>query len=272
MIRFNIRAMAAKARQRGTRSRATSLPIIVPTGTLQRDLERILTRVALAWWTGARDLLIPAYRSALAKARPPVEGVLMDDANDLAGTTESIAQMVERLILTLTPDVSRWTLRVEQFHRERWAANLTPVGVQLGTLLGPADVAATVGATVAQNASLIRSLSSEARTRIEGIVFRGFQARAPASEIAKQISEAVGLSRDRARRIAADQTVKLSARLDTERMMQAGIEEWTWIHSGKRHFRKFHKARNGRRYRFDDPPSDMPGDLPFCGCHKRAEL
>jgi SPP1 gp7 family putative phage head morphogenesis protein len=162
----------------------------------------------------------------------------------------------------------------EAFHRGRWGAALQPTGVQLGTLLSPVDVATPWKPRVQANVSLIRSLDSEAQTRVEGIIFRGFQARTPANQIARELSEALGMSRARARRIASDQPVKLSAQLDTARMQQAGIEEFTWVHSGKVHYRPWHLARNGKRFKLegDIPPDDMPGIPPFCGCRKRAEL
>lgn len=86
--------------------------------------------------------------------------------------------------------------------------------------------------------------------------------------------------------MAADQNVKLSSALNEERRRQAGITSWSWVHSGKVHFREEHKARDGLLYsedpgkvgdkyqgkRIRKPPADKPGELPWCGCTSRAVL
>jgi SPP1 gp7 family putative phage head morphogenesis protein len=149
---------------------------------------------------------------------------------------------------------------------------LTATGVQLDTVMTQGDVAEPIQAFVQRNVALVRSVSDEARGRISDIVFRGFQSRTPIAEVARDLREAADLGRARAIRIAADQSQKLSAALDTERMIQAGIEKWEWLHSGKLHYRPEHLARNHKVYSWDDPPPDTPGELPFCGCRKMGVL
>ncbi len=122
---------------------------------------------------------------------------------------------------------------------------------------------------------LVRSVSDEARTRLQDIVFRGYQARTPAAEIAREMREAVGLSRARALRIASDQTTKIAARLDQARQEQAGINRFKWRWSHKRHGRKIHIAHDGKIFAWNDLPQvdgkdDAPGTLPFCGCRAQA--
>jgi SPP1 gp7 family putative phage head morphogenesis protein len=241
---------------------------------LAGNLERIYMRVVRRWWEGSRDQLLPAYRSALERETARAQsGVIMDDEG-LAGVITALSQETDRLVLELTPDLREWVLQVERWQRGRWTSSMTPSGVDLKTLLGPEDVQTTMEAVVQQNVSLVRNVSESARRRIEQIVFQGFQQRLAARDIARQLSEAVGLERRRALNIAADQTAKLSAQLDTERMKQAGIDQFEWVHSGKIHFRPHHKARNGQTFQLegDIPPNDMPGIPPYCGCRKRAVL
>jgi hypothetical protein len=102
------------------------------------------------------------------------------------------------------------------------------VDVDLNTILTAGDVEDTLGASLNWNVSLVRDVSDEIRRRISNAVFAGFQRRAPAREIAKEITEATGMARARARRIAADQTVKLGARLNQARQEQAGLTSFKW--------------------------------------------
>jgi hypothetical protein len=179
MLRFNLAKLVRRARPRA-RIRTFALQPISPTATLEADLDRVLQRVVRGWWTACRDILMPAYRDALEQAaateRSP--GVVMDDANQLARTTGSMAEQLERLVLELVPELRDWAVRLERWHRAKWQAAMTPTGVNLGTMLGPEDMQLTLEATIESNVSLVRSISSEARTRIEGIVLRGFTSRA----------------------------------------------------------------------------------------------
>jgi SPP1 gp7 family putative phage head morphogenesis protein len=276
MLQFNMRSLIRRTRPRlAVMRRALVLRPIIPTAVLMGNLERLYMRVVRRWWEGSRDQLLPAYRSAIEReaARARQSGVVMDDEG-LAGVINALSQEVDRLVLELTPDLREWVVVVERWHRSRWAASLVPSGVDLKTLIGPEDVRTTMETVVQQNVSLVRNVSDTTRRRIEQIVFQGFQQRLPARTIAKQLSEAVGIERRRAMLIATDQTQKLSAQLDTERMQQAGLDEFEWQHSGKVHARPHHKARDGKRFKLvgEIPPDDMPGIPPWCGCHKRAVL
>jgi len=139
---------------------------------------------------------------------------------------------------------------------------------------------------IARNVGLVRSVSDETRRRIADAVFRGLQARTPPRTVAKEIAEAVGIGRKRALRIAAHQNVVLSSQLNEERRRQAGITEWIWVHSRKRHPRLEHQERDGNLYT-DDPskagreyegktirpaPETRPGEEINCGCTSRALL
>lgn len=269
-VRFDLEKIVKRLRP--SQSRDIILRDITPTGTHRRQLERIYLAVSRAWFRACQTRVIPAYQRELNRVRVPQPGIIMDDTGSLAAALQGIAQEIDRLILELTPSLRNYVVAVERWHRQKWVASLTPVGVTLETLIGPDDVAETMETVLQRNVSLIRSISSEARSRIEGIIFRGFTNRTPTRQVAKEISEAVGMARKRALRVASDQLAKLSSDLDTERMRQAGIDAWEWVHSGKVHYREEHKRRHGKRYSFTNPPADMPGELPYCGCKKRAVL
>jgi SPP1 gp7 family putative phage head morphogenesis protein len=149
---------------------------------------------------------------------------------------------------------------------------LSATGVDIGTLIGPEDVRATVAAYMEWNASLIRDISAQARQRISNAVFAGLQARTPAREVAKQIREATGMARDRSIRVASDQLSKITSSLADERRREAGLTSWKWRWSRKKHGRKEHIAREGKIYTDVDAPEDLPGQLPFCGCRQLAVI
>lgn len=272
---MNVDLAGMTKRANVTRRKVIPFPTIAPTQSLTSDLASIYLQVVRSWQRLALGPILGAYTATMAEVQPGfTDAVKMsDDVADLRNALGGTAEETNRLLVILTPVLSRWAATVERWHRGKWTRQVfTPTSVDLGTMIGAEDVAETLEAVVARNVSLVRSVSDEARARIADIVFRGFQARAPARDIAKELRAAIGLSRRRSLLIASDQTVKLSADLDTQRMMQAGITSWAWRHSGKLHYRPIHRARDGKVYTFTNHPPDMPGMLPYCGCKKQALL
>lgn len=257
--------LARLARASGVNSKRILIRPIRTPATLAGELARINAFAATSW-ADARSLIMTSYERSLAE-------MMTDSAADTASVIDEISDATRRLVLTLTPRMRAWATRVEQWHRDKWiGAVLTPTRVDLSTMLTRGDVTQTIETMVARNVGLVRDVSSQARNRIADSVFRGLQKRTPARDVAREIAQATGLARARAIRIASDQTVKLSSALDQERQQQAGIERFVWQHSAKANPREEHLELDGQEFDYADPPEDMPGDLPFCGCVAGAIL
>lgn len=270
---FDLAAMTRRAT--ATRRKVIVLPAITPTKALAADLAAIYLQVVKEWQRQATEVIVPAYAAAVAELNAGFADAakMSDDLSNLRNAAEGSGSALERMLAGLAATLRIWTLRGEGWHRSRWIRNVaSATGVDLSTMLGPADVRETLETVLLRNVALVKSVSDQTRARIADIIYRGFQSRAQARDIAREISEATGMARRRALGIASDQTVKLSAELDTERFRQAGITDWRWVHSGKKHFRPTHRARNGRVYSLNNPPAEMPGVLPYCGCKKQAVI
>jgi hypothetical protein len=260
-MKFDLAQMTATKRPSG---RPIDLPPIVTTTAQANDLAKIYMQVVNAWKEAATGIT-EAYATEL-------ERILTTDSPDQVRTgIDGVADSLQRLVLQLTPATRDWAFRIEDWHRGKWERGvLSTTGIDLSTMIGPLDARDTIEASVARNVSLVRDVSEETRRRITDAVFRGFQQRTPAKEVGKEITEAVGMARRRANRIAADQTVKLGSALDAERQRQAGLDHWKWRHSGKLHPRLDHKARDGNVYTDENAPKDLPGQLPYCGCVRQG--
>lgn len=260
--------LAAIVKAQGkVRRKAIELRPIKATQAQADQLARITARVPAAW-QAAEPRIVAAYARALGEL-----GMLSDSPADVEREIASIADEIYRLFFELTPLMQDWSLRQERYARGRWQANvLSAAGVDLTTVLGPADTRDPLAIWLERNVALIRNVSDDTRARISDIVFRGLNGRAPARDIAKEISEATGMGRRRALRIASDQTAKLTATLADERRRQAGLDTWKWRHSGKMHPRIEHVRRDGKIYSDAKPPPDMPGQLPYCGCVQQPVL
>src|SRR5690606_5967391 len=133
--------------------------------------------------------------------------------------------------------------------RVRWpcAESATSNG-DLSTVIGPDSARETIAQYVAWNVDLVKDVSAVTKKRIADRVFAGLTERKPSREVAREIREAVAMSRRRSELIASDQLSKVSNALADERAREAGLTEWEWVHSGKRHPREEHQARNGFIY------------------------
>lgn len=240
------------------------LPLIRATKVQADDLALIYLKVVAAW-RGQMAAIVEAYDRTLGKM------LRTDSVEETGGLIDDMVKEIERLVLRLSPELRRWAFQVERTHRGKWTRGvLAATDVDLTTTLGPEQVSETIEAVLQRNVSLVTDVSNEMRQRIADAVFRGFQQRTPAVEIARQIRESVSMGRARAIRIASDQTTKLSSALDAERQRQAGLDHWKWRSSHKLHYRPAHQARDGKIYTDETAPADLPGMLPFCGCTRQG--
>jgi uncharacterized protein with gpF-like domain len=248
--------------------RPITLARIETTHAQASDLFGLYARVIAAWVAGKAPII--------AEYEHTLKGMQHDSAETTGGAIDNVSAEINRLVLLLTPDLRRWALNVEKVHRGKWTRSvLSATDVDLNTVLTPGDVEDTVGASVNWNMALIKDVSSETQKRIANSVFAGFQRRAPAAEIAREISDATDMARRRALNIASDQTTKLGGQLNRARQLQAGIKKFRWRHGAKRHPRIWHLERDGRLFDWENPgiaADDMPSIPPWCSCTAQGVL
>ena len=260
-------AMAARAKR--TRKREITFRPITAPGTFASDLYAEAYAPVVKAWEAAAERIVGQYERSLAT----MDAMTVDSPAEVGAVLSATEDDVTRILISIRLRLEAWALRTERWHRGKWSSTVkAATGVDIATMIGPKGAQTTVGAAIERNVGLVRSISEQARTRIGEAVFRGLNKRAPAADVAKEIREATGMARRRALNVAADQTVKITAQLNSERRREAGIDTWEWVHSGKLHPREEHRARNGQRYSDDDAPEDTPVELPYCGCTERAVL
>jgi len=257
------------ARANGVRRKSVRLRPIRPTQVQSRDLYRVYLPAVSAWERLVSDRLMPEYARTIAS-------IQTDSIIDLEAIIKFIEDAVSVVITTdVRSGMQRWLDNMTRWHYQRFVANLKyATDLELGMILNASGSPVTMQVFMARNTALIRDVSDQLRGRVSDIVFRNVPLRTPIREVAKEISEATGLARKRSMRIAMDQTQKISASLDRERMLSIGITQFEWVHSGKAHPRPEHLARNGKVYDWSSEiaRTDPPGHAPFCGCKARGIL
>lgn len=281
-MKYNLAALTRRARN--PRRSAIVIRDIVPPATLASDLYASCYKPVVELWQRASSRIVSEYARTLS-------AMTTDAPSDLQAALNAADSEFERIFLLLEASLREWGLRVERWQRDKFrGAILSATGVDIATLIGPEDMRATVEQYLTWNTDLIRDVNAQARKRISDSVFAGLQNRTPARDVAKQIHEATDMSRRRSIGIASDQLSKLSSALADERRREAGLDVWKWRHSGKRHPRETHIARNGNLYadsgssgmvgreiegkavQAPPPENDRPGRPPYCGCRGQAVL
>lgn len=257
--------LRALARERGVRRKSVTLPVIRTTQAQTDALARRMVAVVDIWVASARDVLLPEYARTLTT----------DSIPDLEAQIAATDARAVRATLDFGQWFRGWAADLSEWHlRKILDAIFSQLRIDLRPFASAINDPAVIEAALARNVALVRSVSDDTRAKIADAIFRGQQAGTATPDVAKEISELLGKSKDRARRIATDQTAKLGATLDQQRQEALGFTEFEWVHSGKVHYRPEHLARDGKVFPWqgNDLDGDLPGVAPFCGCKAKAYL
>ncbi|MCE2029282.1 phage minor head protein [Sessilibacter corallicola] len=134
------------------------------------------------------------------------------------------------------------------------------------------DLRAYMEEAVSDNVRLIKSISSQYLDNVESVVSANVRAGNRSTIIAKQLIQSHGVSVNRAKFIARDQTAKLNADLSKRRHLSAGFEYFRWIDSKDIRVRSRHRNIAKRKtkygigiYRYDELPLSDSGQPIFPG-------
>lgn len=105
-----------------------------------------------------------------------------------------------------------------------------------------------------ENVSLIRTIPADTLGDMRRVVKDGFLNGKSTTSIMKEIQHKYNAGKSHARLLARDQVGKLNASISEAQQRDAGIEEYIWDDCGDSRVRKSHRALNGKRFRWDDPP------------------
>jgi len=141
-------------------------------------------------------------------------------------------------------------------------------GVNIESVIQNEGLEDILVATTRENVNLIRSIPEEYFKKIETLVFTSTTQGDTAGSMIKQIQNIGKTTTKRARLIARDQSSKLNSALSQQRQQNLGVEEYIWRTAGDERVRENHRSKNGKTFRWDDPPKDTghPGQAIQCRC------
>lgn len=148
-------------------------------------------------------------------------------------------------------------------------------GMSLKTNVDSALLSNIYKASVAENVGLIKSISSDYLTKVQGAVMRSITTGNGLQDLIPALEQYEGQTHRRARNIALDQTRKAYNSINKGRMQALGLKRFMWHHSGGGAApREDHVEMDGEIYSFDALPvidertgeRGIPGQAPNCRC------
>lgn len=195
-----------------------------------------------------------------------------DAAGDEVAAALALAQ--RRLAQMPEDEILQWAANLDNWHGRRFVSTVqASTGVDISLFAQHAESQQAISTFQRWASALIRDVTDQVRQRIESAAYAAVVNQTSRRVLAQTIMAAMGVSRARAVRIARDQTLKLSGKLDQMRQEEAGIADYIWVHSRKAHPRLHHVERDGQVFQWINPPSDgHPRTQPNCGCSAKAHL
>ena len=110
-----------------------------------------------------------------------------------------------------------------------------------------------------QNVELISTIPNDTLAKMREIVYNGYTSGKTTTRMLKEIQRAYKVGLKHARLIARDQTAKLNGQIQRHQQIDAGITEYIWCTSGDERVRDSHKALDGKKFSWDNPPLNSDG-------------
>ncbi|MGR6904740.1 phage minor head protein [Lysinibacillus sp. BSL11] len=120
---------------------------------------------------------------------------------------------------------------------------------------------------IQKNVDYITNIRDEYTQKIESIILNGLRDGSSYKSIREQLEEQIGMSRNRAKFIAVDQSGTLFGQMTAQRHQNMGVMKFKWRTSKDERVRDSHKILEDKIFSYDDPPSvGLPGEDFHCRC------
>lgn len=248
-----------------------------PSRTVRKNYERALedqVRFLKAQTANLSDILKSgADRSVVARA--------------LASMSQAAQRRAEQTALSMA---TAFVSAADKQNKEALQNSIAKAfSVDFASVIDGPEIAADLDLAIAQNVDLIKSISSQHFGQVGQAVLDNYRGVAlpDGASLTQRLQKIGGISQNRAKFIARDQTAKITGNLNQLRQADNGIEEYIWHNAGDRRVvgnpsglypvgnrtHGDHWDREGKTFRWDKPPHDgHPGHAPNCRCYAAPVL
>lgn len=201
-----------------------------------------------------------------------VDGFDADDASGAARIVAALRKYAE--VLRPWAEAVGAAMVEEAARRDEaaWARYSREMGARLKQEIRKAPVGDRMRELMAEQVRLITSLPLEAAQRVHEQATEALVKGERASELAARIMETGHVTRSRANLIARTETGRVASVLTQARAEAIGSEGYVWRTAKDAQVRPSHKAMEGKRVLWSDPPvldnlQGHAGALPNCRCY-----
>ena len=277
---------ATKSRRRALKSSGVRLPSINKQPSRQASgkmLEvqyfKIIKTLIEPYFADVRERLIPSLPEIVEsfKQARRVDDVKLDQTygeiitRSIRDVKIGIAlQIPESLLRVRTEDQA---ITSERFQRRQFDRQIKTV-LGVNPIISEPFLEPLVQSFVETNVALIQSIPEQSLRNIETKLRTGIEEGVSAKELERRTLEEIVTKRledltkdelrkakNRAKLIARDQTNKFLGNLNELRQTSLGVTHYFWSDSRDERVRPTHRARNGKRFAWNNPPSDgHPGE------------
>lgn len=215
--------------------------------------------------------IIPELVNEANLFRPDADGEVRNDAYiaKLLGTIRKIRLQVETVFPEdeIDAQVQETATKVSEQNRNQVTKSVKKA-VGIDVLLSEPYLQDRLTDFAASNVDLITTMNEEYLTRVQRAVSTAVEGGMRAEEVLRQIPDAAGVSRRKAKMIARDQVAKLTGQLNMMRQQELGLRKYIWRTQRDERVRSSHSQHEGKTFSWDDPPADTghPGQDYQCRC------
>lgn len=265
--------MASKTRQK-RESRDKVLRPVRPSAAITDEYYRKLMRLIREM----NDSTVYWLKASYRREEDRIVAYDESPAEMLRRTMKDLSDRWLKKFDTAAEQLAKWfSVSVEKRSTEQLKKILKDGGIAIDFQMsqGMKDI---LDATVQQNVSLIKSIPEKYFTEVEGLVMRSVQTGRDMGYLSSELQKRYGITRRRAELISRTQNEMATAAFNKVRMLEAGITEAQWVHSGGgKEPRPTHVKAGHDKVRFDiatgwfDPDPKVrrhiqAGELISCRC------
>lgn len=169
----------------------------------------------------------------------------------------------------------------DKFHRKKFVANVKKaIGVDITAITSEERTGELIQEALQENIKLIKSIKTDYQERAQKIIEEALLSGADFTNLKNELLQLGGFRPQddgieirRAKTIARDQMLRLTAKISEIRQKEAGVTHYFWDTAGDRRVRDSHKRNRGKRFAWDNPPdTGHPGDEINCRCIARPDI
>lgn len=244
--------------------------------TIERDFRTFILRFFEQIRQTVRDQLVPELPALERLAEPPRSDSYIDQADWVAVLNRVFGGIAARQE-AIGKGFDAPEQFTEEIARETARDNLRKIRRQVKTVFGldifvnDTRLAGLVESFALDNARLIKDVPEKFVREVQRVTVSALRGGRRAESLTKTITGLLNEEEDKARRraalIARDQLASLRADITRDRQTQLGVKCYKWRTAGDERVRPEHAAREGKIFKWTDPPPDgHPGQPILCRC------